>query len=182
MDTRSRILELRRQIREADHEYYNLGAPRLTDSEYDERFRELQSLEGTHPELATEDSPTARVGAPLPGGDAVSKARHLAPMLSIESLTTADEVREFDERARKHLGAEDDDGFDLAYATEPKFDGVSANLLYEDGVLVRALSRGDGAQGEDITNNIRTVTTIIVTTTIVTTITFFNIHPSYQRH
>ena len=157
MDTQSRITELRTQIREADHEYYNLGVPTLTDSQYDERFRELQALEEAHPELLTKDSPTARVGAPLPGGDAVSKSSHLAPMLSIESLTSAVEVREFDERARKHLGFEDDEDLELVYATEPKFDGVSANLLYENGLLVRALSRGDGTEGEDITNNIRTI-------------------------
>ncbi|MEE2887581.1 MAG: NAD-dependent DNA ligase LigA [Planctomycetota bacterium] len=157
MDIQSRIDELRRQLREADHEYYNLGSPALTDSEYDELFRQLQALEEAHPDLVTDDSPTARVGAPLPGGDAVEKASHLAPMLSIESLTSAEEVREFDARARKLLGAEDGDELELTYATEPKFDGVSANLLYEDGLLVRALSRGDGTQGEDITNNIRTI-------------------------
>lgn len=157
MDTQSRIDKLRQQIREADHQYYNLGTPTLSDSEYDERFRELQALEGAHPDLVTPDSPTARVGAPLPGGGALDKVRHLAPMLSIESLTSVDEVREFDERARKHLTTEDDEALEIRYATEPKYDGVSANLLYENGSLVRALSRGDGAQGEDITNNIRTI-------------------------
>lgn len=157
MDPRTRIDELRDRIRAADHQYYNLGEPALTDSQYDEIYRELVALETTHPELVTPDSPTQRVGAPLPGGGA-EKVAHIVPMLSIESLTSADEVQEFDARARKQLDADEADT--LVYAVEPKFDGVSASLLYEGGALVRALSRGDGTQGEDITNNIRTIRNI----------------------
>ncbi len=155
MDIQLRVEELRKSIRDADHLYYNLGQPELTDSAYDALFKELRTLENEHPELLTEDSPTQRVGAPLASGSSLEKADHLAPMLSIESLTTTDEVREFDARARKHLDAEETVA--IRYAVEPKFDGVSASLLYEDGLLVRALSRGDGTQGEDITQNIRTI-------------------------
>ena len=153
----ARIKQLRREIREADKDYYNLGQSRLSDSQYDELFRELRALEQNDPDLVTEDSPTQRVGAPLDSGT-LAKAEHLAPMLSIESLHTEDEIGEFDARVRKHLGADETEQID--YAVEPKFDGVSANLLYEGGVLTRALSRGDGITGEDITANVRTIRSI----------------------
>ncbi|MCC6670970.1 MAG: NAD-dependent DNA ligase LigA [Planctomycetes bacterium] len=155
-DVARRIAELREQIREADHLYYNAGRPTLTDAEYDALYRELQGLEAAHPALVSADSPTQRVGAPLPRGGRFAVAAHLVPMLSIDSLTDAGQVREFDARARKLL-ALGPDAPPLRYAVEPKFDGVSANLLYEDGVLVRGLSRGDGTEGEDITANLRTL-------------------------
>src|SRR5690606_24294301 len=147
--------ELRAQIARADHLYYNLGQPELTDSQYDALFARLRALEEAHPELVTPDSPTQRVGAPLPAGSAVPTAAHLVPMLSIDSLTDAEQVVEFDQRTRKLLGL--DDGAELRWAAEPKFDGVSASLLYEDGALVRALSRGDGTRGEDVTRNVKTI-------------------------
>lgn len=150
-----RIHELRAQIRQADHEYYNLGKPQLTDAQYDALMRELQNLEKERPELVTADSPTQRVGAPLPKGTSFATAAHLAPMGSIESLMSGSEAEEFVARARKLL--ELDDAATLRFACEPKFDGVSANLLYEDGALVRGLSRGNGETGEDITANLRTV-------------------------
>ena len=153
--TQNRIHELRTAIRQADHEYYNLGAPRLTDAEYDVLMRELQQLERAHPDLVTHDSPTQRVGAPLPKGTSFATAAHLAPMGSIESLMSASEAEDFVARARKLLELPDD--AQLRWACEPKFDGVSANLLYEDGVLVRGLSRGNGETGEDVTANLRTV-------------------------
>ena len=156
VDPASRIEELRRQIRRADDLYYNQAAPELTDAEYDALFVELRRLEADHPDLVTADSPTQRVGAPLPKGSRFETAQHLAPMLSIESLQEAEQVTEFDARARRHLGL-DDDAPPLRYAVEPKLDGVSANLLYEDGVLTRALSRGDGATGEMITQNVRAI-------------------------
>ncbi len=152
---RQELEALRAQIRRADDLYYNHGRPELTDTEYDALFARLQALEAEHPDLVTADSPTQRVGAPLASGDAVTTAEHGQPMLSIDSLTSADAVTEFDERARRAL--ELDAGETLRWAAEPKFDGVSANLVYEAGVLVRALSRGDGARGEDITRNVRTI-------------------------
>ncbi len=150
-----RIRELRDAIRTADHLYYNHGAPELSDAQYDALLRELQDLEQAHPDLVTADSPTQRVGAPLPKGQSLPTHAHLQPMLSIESLMTEPEAREFIARARKTLELADD--APLRWAAEPKLDGVSANLLYEDGVLVRGLSRGDGAVGEDITRSLRTV-------------------------
>ncbi|MGE3351505.1 MAG: NAD-dependent DNA ligase LigA [Planctomycetota bacterium] len=150
-----RIAELRAAIRRADHEYYNLGRPHLSDADYDALLRELLELERAHPDLVTADSPTRRVGAPLPKGGSFATAEHLSPMGSIESLMTADEVREFAARARKLLALTDDQPLD--WVCEPKLDGVSANLLYERGVFVRGLSRGDGQTGEDVSQNLRTV-------------------------
>lgn len=153
--TEHRVLELRQQIRQADHEYYNLGRPSLTDAQYDALLRELGELERAHPELVTADSPTQRVGAPLQKGSSFATGQHLAPMGSIESLMEASEVVEFAARAHKLLALPEGEG--LRWACEPKLDGVSANLLYENGRFVRALSRGDGTSGEDVSNNVRTI-------------------------
>jgi DNA ligase (NAD+) len=150
-----RVAELRAAIRRADQLYHNLGRPELTDAEYDRLYRELRELETAHPELVTADSPTQRVGAPLAKGSSFATAAHLAPMGSIESLMTAAEVHEFVARARRALDL--DESAPLTWACEPKLDGVSANLVYEHGRLVRGLSRGDGATGEDLTQNLRTV-------------------------
>lgn len=149
------IAALRAQIARADDLYYNQAQPELTDSQYDALFARLRALEAAHPQLVTPDSPTQRVGAPLPAGIAVATFEHLQPMLSIDSLTSEEAVREFDKRTRRFLGLGDD--VSLRWAVEPKFDGVSANLLYEDGALTRALSRGDGTRGEDVTRNVRTI-------------------------
>lgn len=162
-DHLQRSLELRALLERASHLYYNKGDPALrgtlegtlSDAEYDRLYTELEALERDHPDLVSADSPTQRVGAPLPAGSSFAKAQHLLPMLSIASLTSADEVREFEQRVRRQLDLEDADV--LRWALEPKFDGVSANLCYEHGTLVRGLSRGDGTQGEDITQNLRTI-------------------------
>jgi DNA ligase (NAD+) len=146
---------LRQQIRTADDQYYNRGYSDRTDADYDALFVQLRQLEKRHPELVTPDSPTCRVGAPLPKGTPFATAAHLAPMGSIESLMAADEVREFVARARKLLALPE--GEVLAFCCEPKLDGASANLLYENGEMVRGLSRGDGAEGEDLTRNLRTI-------------------------
>jgi DNA ligase (NAD+) len=150
-----RIAALRAQIRRADHEYYNLGRPDLSDTEYDRLAAELRDLEAAHPDLLTPDSPTQRVGAPLPKGSSFATGKHLAPMGSIESLMTATDVVEFDARVRRLLDLQD--GALVDWNCEPKLDGTSANLLYEHGRFVRGLSRGDGTEGEDLTQNLRTV-------------------------
>jgi DNA ligase (NAD+) len=155
VDVRRRAAELRREIERANDLYYNLGRPELTDAEYDALLAELHDLEAAQPELRTPDSPTQRVGAPLPKGAGFAVVEHVVPMLSIDSLTTPAQVAEFDARARRALGLAPEDP--LAWAIEPKLDGVSANLLYENGRLVRGLSRGDGVRGEDITRNLRTI-------------------------
>ena len=147
--------ELRRRIRAADDQYYNDGESDLTDAQYDELFVNLRKLEEAHPALVTEDSPTQSVGAPLQRGGAFETQAHLVQMGSLESLMQPEDVDAFVARARKLLELADD--AELTWSCEPKLDGVSANLLYEDGVLVRGLSRGDGQTGEDLTRNLRTI-------------------------
>jgi DNA ligase (NAD+) len=154
-DPTLRAAALREELARHDELYYSQGAPEISDADYDALFRELKGLEEAHPELATPDSPTQRVGAPLAEGQGFEKVAHELPMLSIDSLFDAEEVREFEERILRFLVLESGD--ELAWAVEPKFDGVSASLVWEGGVLVRGLTRGDGAVGEDITANLRTV-------------------------
>jgi DNA ligase (NAD+) len=149
-----RARELRSAIERHDRLYYVEGKPEVSDAEYDRLYRELVDLEAAHPELLTPESPTQRVGAALPEGTGFETVAHSVPMLSIDSLFTADEVREFEERILRFLNLEDRD---LAWVVEPKFDGVSAALVYVDGKLERALTRGDGIKGEDVTANVRTV-------------------------
>jgi DNA ligase (NAD+) len=151
---RRRAAELRGQINEHNYRYYVLDAPVVSDAEYDRLLRELQELEHTHPELVTPDSPTQRVGAqPL---SAFGEVRHRIPMTSMDNAFDDTEVREWDRRVRQGLKAEGD----VAYTAEPKFDGASISLRYEDGVLTEAGTRGDGHVGENVTANARTVKTI----------------------
>ena len=155
-DAAARAEALRRQIEQHNHAYYVLDAPTIPDAEYDRLFRELQALETDHPALITADSPTQRVGGkPLPG---FAPVRHAVPMLSIRTATDAEPsgARAFDARVRRELELTEADP-DVDYAAELKFDGLAINLRYEDGVLVRAATRGDGETGEDVTQNIRTV-------------------------
>lgn len=130
--------------------YYADAAPEISDMEFDALLRELQSLEAAHPALQHPGSPTQRVGgAPQAGFVTVT---HRVPMLSIDNAMNAEELRAFDERVRKGL-----EGESPAYVVELKLDGVSMSLLYEAGVLVRAVTRGDGTQGDDVTQNVRTI-------------------------
>ena len=152
-----RAQELRETLLEHDRAYA-AGVSKISDREYDELFRELRRLEAENPELVTDDSPTQRVGAPLKDGQGFNKVAHEVPMLSIESLFDEDEVREFEKKVRRQLKFEDDEP--LEWVLEPKFDGVSASLIYEKGKLVRGVTRGDGSVGEEITQNLRTVRNI----------------------
>ncbi|WP_298432344.1 NAD-dependent DNA ligase LigA [Ottowia sp.] len=173
--------DLRARLNRAAHQYYTLDAPEIPDAEYDRLFQELQALEAAHPELATPDSPTRRVGGAILDG--LQPVRHVVPMLSIrtETDTTPKGAEVFDQRVRDYLASEQrrtqlkptDEryraeplgpeaqailaGAPVAYVAEPKFDGLAINLRYEDGVLVQAATRGDGETGEDVTQNIRTV-------------------------
>ncbi len=150
-----RARDLREQILHHDRLYYIEGRTEVSDAEYDALLRQLKELEAAHPELVTPDSPTQRVGAPLPEGQGFSRVRHEVPMLSIESLVTPEEVREFVAGIQRFLAQPA--GEELAWHVEPKFDGVSASLVYEDGRFVRGATRGNGEIGEDITQNLRTV-------------------------
>ncbi|KAA3609512.1 MAG: NAD-dependent DNA ligase LigA [Planctomycetota bacterium] len=152
---RKRYLALVRELLEHDHAYYVLDRPTLSDGAYDRLFRELKELEQDHPDWVLAESPSQRVGAPLPEGSRFERVAHVVPMISIESLFGAEEVAEFHQRVLKGLAAETDRL--PRYFCEPKWDGVSATLIYEDGRFSRGLSRGDGASGEDISNNLRAV-------------------------
>ena len=149
-EARKSIEALAQEIREHDHRYYVLDRPTVPDAEYDRLFRELQSLEESFPDLRLPDSPTQRVSGPM--REAFKKVAHARPMLSLDSLMSADEVREFDARVRKVLEVEQ-----ATYVAEPKFDGLSVELVYENGVFVRGATRGNGEVGEDVTENLRTI-------------------------
>ena len=156
MNAVERARELRAEIEKHNHQYYVLDAPLISDAEYDQLFRELQALETAHPELQSPDSPTQRVGGqPL----AMFKpVRHVVPMLSIRTETDveASGAHAFDARVRKELKLAESDP-PVEYAAELKFDGLAINLRYENGVLVCAVTRGDGETGEDVTANVRTI-------------------------
>ncbi len=153
---KARAQQLREAIARADYEYYVLAAPSLPDAEYDRTFRELQALEQAHPDLVTADSPTQRVGGAVRSD--LQKVRHAVPMLSIRTETDAgpDGARAFDARVRRELRLNDADP-PVEYSAELKFDGLAINLRYEHGILVRAATRGDGEEGEDVTPNARTI-------------------------
>lgn len=150
IELRQRHQDLCREIEAHNHRYYTLASPVITDQEYDALLYELQRLEEAHPELVTPDSPTQRVGgAPSQGFETVA---HAVPMLSIDNTYNEAELRNFDGRVRRGL-----DGAEPHYVVELKIDGVSVSLRYENGILVRAATRGDGVQGDDITANARTI-------------------------
>ena len=154
-----RARRLRDVIARADHDYYVLDAPSIPDAEYDRLFRELQELEAAHPELVVPDSPTQRVSGAARSD--LPKVRHAVPMLSIRTETDAgpNGARAFDARVRRELGLAAGDP-PIEYCAELKFDGLAVNLRYENGVLVRAATRGDGEEGEDVTPNARTIRAI----------------------
>ena len=148
-----RLEELRQAIRRHDELYYVHSRPAISDAEYDKLFRKLEDLEHQFPECITPDSPTQRVGgAPLPQ---FQKVQHEFSLLSLDSEMTEDSVQAFDERVHRELGEEH-----ISYSAEPKFDGLSVELTYEQGMFVRGATRGDGTIGEDVTHNLRTIRTL----------------------
>ncbi|MDP5239517.1 NAD-dependent DNA ligase LigA [Uliginosibacterium sp. 31-16] len=147
----ARTNELRATLNHYAHAYYVLDAPLVPDAEYDRLFRELQALEIAHPELISHDSPTQRIGGePLAG---FNQLTHVVPMLSLNNAFEEEDLIAFDRRCREGLGAVEP----LAYAVEPKFDGLAITLIYRDGVFVQGATRGDGVSGEDVTQNLRTI-------------------------
>ena len=151
MKPAARAAELRRILERANHAYYILDKPELSDAEYDRLFRELQALEEKHPELRTPDSPTLRVGGEP--ASAFGKHRHLVPMLSLANAFTEAELQEWEERNARLVPEVKTAGYTL----EVKIDGAAVSLTYEDGVLVTGVTRGNGVEGEDVTGNLRTV-------------------------
>jgi DNA ligase (NAD+) len=152
-DVRARAERLRDELEHHNRRYHVFDDPEIDDAEYDRLFRELVQIEEAHEELRHPDSPTQRVGAPpLPE---FAQVRHRSPMLSLSNAFAEDDVRAFDKRVREALGVAS-----VEYAAEPKFDGLAISLAYRKGVFVQGATRGDGATGEDVTPNLRTVRSI----------------------
>ncbi|MFP5441371.1 MAG: NAD-dependent DNA ligase LigA [Gammaproteobacteria bacterium] len=145
---------LRRQLADWSYRYYVLDEPSVPDAEYDRAFHRLKKIEHDHPELVTPDSPTQRVGEKPATGFA--EVKHELPMLSLDNVFSDDEARDFDRRVRERLGSDEP----VVYNCEPKLDGIALSVLYEDGLLVRAATRGDGYTGEEITLNVRTIASV----------------------
>jgi len=158
-EAQARVLELRSLIERANRQYYELDQPEITDAEYDALFRELVDLETQYPELITPDSPSQRVGGPP--SDAFAKVTHRTPMLSLGNAFDRDEVREFDKRVRRALG-----DVKVEYVTELKIDGLAMSLLYEDGRYKIGATRGDGYVGEDVTPNVKTISSVPLSVTV----------------
>lgn len=154
---KSRYEDLKKLIAKHEHLYYVLDQPEISDFEYDQLFNELLEIEKKHPDWISADSPSRRVGGkPL---DSFQKIDHRMPMLSLSNSYSTDDLMEFDERVKKFLKSDEE----IEYFCEPKFDGLAMELVYENGILTRALTRGDGVTGEDVTENIRTVRSIPLT-------------------
>lgn len=151
---KSKYEKLKSLIAEHDYNYHVLDKPKISDYEYDQLFAELLKLESENPDLDTSDSPSQRVGgAPL---SAFQKVAHQTPMLSLGNAYSSEEIQDFDERVKKNLRTE----AEIEYFCEPKFDGLAMELVYRNGKLIQALTRGDGSTGEDVTKNIKTIRSI----------------------
>ncbi len=153
-DVQQRLDELREQVDHHLYRYHVLDDPEISDAEYDGLFDELKALEEEHQDLITPDSPTQRVGAPPSGG--FQKVQHLTPMGSLEKVTGDESLLKWADDVRKRLDSDEP----VAYVIEPKIDGLAINLTYENGILVRGATRGDGIQGEDVTVNLRTIPSV----------------------
>jgi DNA ligase (NAD+) len=151
----ARAAQLRQTLEEHLYRYHVLDQPTIADAEYDALFNELVAIEAAHPELVTADSPTQRVGSKVL--DAFAPVTHRVPMLSLGNAFSEEDAQNFDRRCREGLGVA---GEEIDYACEPKFDGLAITLAYVDGVFVQGATRGDGAVGEDVTENLRTVRSI----------------------
>jgi DNA ligase (NAD+) len=151
---RKRVEKLREEIEYHNYRYYVLDQPEISDAQYDRLMRELENLEEQYPELRTPNSPTQRVGAPPL--EAFEIVRHTIPMLSLSNAFDESETKDFDKRVKKFLGTSED----VVYVTEPKLDGLAVELVYERGQFTVGSTRGDGINGENITQNLRTIKTI----------------------
>ncbi len=149
------IALLRERLHRWNREYYQLDQPSVTDAEYDQTLTALRRLEAEHPDLASPDSPTQRVGAaPI---RAFASVEHRLPMLSLDNAFSSDDLIDFDRRVIERLGGSVET---IRYCCEPKLDGIAVSITWEQGKLVRALTRGDGRSGEDITQNVRTLESV----------------------
>ena len=153
-DVKKQIQQLREDINRHNQNYYQYDAPQIPDADYDALMRELQALETENPSLISEDSPTQRVGsAPL---DSFQQVQHDVPMLSLDNAFDDNEFEAFDKRVRDRVALVNK----VEYLVEPKLDGLAISLLYTDGIFVRAATRGDGKTGENVTENVKTISAI----------------------
>lgn len=150
-EAQRRLAELREQIRYHSRKYYTEDDPEISDFEYDQLYRQLETLEGEYPELVTADSPTQKIGGAV--YNTFAEVVHQVPLESLHDSFSQEELRDFDRRVREAVG-------DVEYVAEPKFDGLSVALEYRDGLFVRGSTRGDGVTGEDVTENIRTIRSV----------------------
>src|SRR3990167_8129012 len=156
-EIKKELVRLRQEIEKHNYQYYVLDDPLISDAEYDHLFRRLLDLEKQHPELASPDSPTQRVGAPPL--EKFATVRHTLPMLSLNNANNQEEIEEFEERIRRFLKNSDS----IEYVVEPKIDGVAVELVYDRGRFVVGSTLGDGINGEDITRNLKTIRSIPLT-------------------
>ena len=147
------VEKLREEIRRHEHLYYVIDSPQISDAEFDKLMRKLKAIEAEHPEVVTPDSPSQRVGGKPREG--FQTYRHSRPMMSLDNALSFEELREFDRRARELTGRDK-----IEYVTEHKFDGLSLALIYENGLLVRGVTRGDGQTGEDVTPNVKAIRSV----------------------
>src|SRR3990170_8828059 len=161
-EAKRRAAKLRREIEHHDYLYYVESNPEISDAEYDTLLEELRNLEALYPELVTPDSPTRRVSGYVAEG--FNLVEHRVPMMSINNISTEDDALEFDKRVMRFLGMDisqkPSSSVNIEYTAEPKFDGVSASLTYENGSLIQGATRGDGNVGEEVTINIKTIKAI----------------------
>ena len=148
MDIKKKIEELRAELHQHNYNYYVLNTPEISDKEFDDMMRELQDMEQAYPEFRDENSPTMRVGSDL--NKNFTQVAHKYPMLSLANTYSEGEVTDFYERVSKALNE------DFEICCEMKYDGTSISLSYEDGKLIRAVTRGDGEKGDDVTDNVKT--------------------------
>src|SRR6476661_4724598 len=151
-NVKERMDALVQELNQHNYNYYVLAQPTISDFDFDEKLQELASLEKEHPELQSPDSPTQRVGGEVT--KEFQTVKHRWPMLSLGNTYSEQDLKDFDERIRKAIGT------DFQYVCELKFDGLSMSLTYQDGKLLRAVTRGDGTQGDDVTTNIKTINRI----------------------
>jgi len=150
-EAENEMKKLREEINHHNYKYYVENNPVISDYEFDHLLKKLEKLESKFPELITSDSPTQRVGGePL---DSFTTVEHKSAMLSLANTYNSDELKEFDERVKKNVG-------EVEYVVEPKIDGIGVALLYENGILARGATRGDGRRGDDITSNLKTIHSI----------------------
>ena len=155
-EIRERIHSIREQIHQHNYAYYVLNDPSITDEEFDQLFNELLKLESEHPEFLTDDSPTQRVGAK--SDSAFDAVQHAVPMLSLNNVFSDGDAVDFDRRVRSLTDVQH-----LNYMVEPKVDGLAISIIFREGKLIRAATRGDGEVGENVTGNVRTIRSIPLT-------------------